>query len=154
MHQNNYDVRRLIKKQYEKSLKDKLAKDNKAMKKEQQGLKDFLVYRKDRKVLDRKDWVKTDDDSPLLAVQGGVLFNNLRETWTGYRIGKNKEEDDEERRKEIEYAVKIQAIQKKIGYSTSDFSRIGISRDAEDSGRAEMIKKYIDEGEYLGDDIM
>lgn len=116
LHQSDYQIRKLVRAQYEKSLKDKLAKENKSLKREQQGLKDFVVYRKDsRKIIDRKDWVKTDDDSPLLAVQGGVLFNNLKKNWIGYKIGKNKDGRDKE------YAVKVQSIQKKIGYNVTEF---------------------------------
>lgn len=136
----------------QKTLKQKLAKEDKRLKAEQKELRDYLLTNnKERK---KKERVKPGDivnlieyDSPFIIVRGSQMWRGLKNSWTGYKIGLRfgeKGGDVVEQRRQRECAVKIQELQSLLNVDVDDFSRIGISK----AGRDKII-----EGDYRGEDI-
>lgn len=108
-------IRKLVRTQYNRSLAEKLKKEGKKLKKDKIELQEYSLYKREVKPIHRSVWIEV-EDGPVLGVEAGALYNNLKKNWTGFRIGKNKDGKDRE------YAGRIKSIQKKIGYNVTEFN--------------------------------
>jgi hypothetical protein len=143
----NKNVQALVRARMNRIALQKSRKEDKRLRAEQKELRNYLLTNKEKRWEDRVkpgDVVNlVEDDSPFLWTYGGVLWRGLKNSWTGYKIGRKYGElggDVEEQRRQRECAVKIQTFQELLRVDVDDFSRIGISKDYK-------------EGDYRGEDI-
>jgi hypothetical protein len=130
----NKNVQALVRARMERVARQRSRKEDKRLRAEQKELRNYLLTNKEKRWEDRVkpgDVVNLveDDDSPFLWTYGGVLWRGLKNSWTGYKIGKRYGElggDVEEQRRQRECAVKIQTFQELLRVNVDDFSRIGV----------------------------
>jgi hypothetical protein len=113
----------------------KLKKEDKFLRAQQKELRDYLLHRKEKpKAVGFDEIVNLADrdDSPFMYIQGAVLWNGLKKSWMGYKIGKRFGQeggDPEEQRRQKECAIKIQTLQELLRVDVDDFTHIGISKE-------------------------
>ena len=139
----------------EKTLKRKLKKEDFKLRQEQKELRDYLNNKKKPNIVKPEDIVNLIDypDSPYMYVKGSNLWQGLKDSWLGYKIGKRKGGlgDVIEQKRQRECAVKVQEIQNLLRLDIDDFSHIGISKAGYID--PEGYKKYNND-EFLGEDII
>ena len=139
----------------EKTLKRKLKKEDFKLRQEQKELRDYLNNKKKPNIVKPEDIVNLIDypDSPYMYVKGSNLWQGLKDSWLGYKIGKRKcgLGDVIEQKRQRECAVKVQEIQNLLRLDIDDFSHIGISKAGYID--PEGYKKYNND-EFLGEDII
>ena len=140
----------------ERTLKRKLRKEDFKLRQEQKELRDYLLHKKSKPdIVKPEDIVNLIDypDSPYMYVKGSNLWQGLKDSWLGYKIGKRKGGlgDVIEQKRQRECAVKVQEIQGLLRLDIDDFSHIGISKPGH--LHPEGYKTYNND-EFLGEDII